>query len=386
VKVILNGDAIVHPLTGIGRYALNLAEGLATHADVEEFSLFSTYRFVDEPAKATNANQLISRLRQRVPFKPQALKLYHWLRSQAFRARIGSATDVVFHSPNYILLPHNGPTVTTVHDLSWLRFPECHPKERIEFLNAQLPKSLDQATLVITDSEAIRQELLGQFRISPDRVLSIPLGVDSVFRPRSTGETQSTLAKYRLTPGQYLLCVATREPRKNLERLLDAYEQLTPNLREAYPLALAGAGGWLNEQLDRRVQALSQQGQIRSLGYIPDQDLPLIYSGARGFAFPSLYEGFGLPILEAMASGVPVLTSNSGALAEVSNGCTIQVDPTDSEAINDGLTRLLTDEVWRQSALVEGVRQAAKYSWPNCVDDTVLAYRRAVEINQAMNS
>ncbi len=378
MKLILNADAISAPLSGIGRYTWELATRLPRHADVEQLSLFSANRWFDTADQVLDANRMIASARRALPFKGLLLRAYGIQRSLAYRFTSRHLRGHLLHSPNYILMPHDGPSVTTVHDLSILRFPQYHPRERVEFMKRHMRKSIDQAQAIITDAKAIRDEVIAEYGLDPKRVHAVPLGVDSAYHPRPAEALQQQLDRWQLKADGYLLSVATLEPRKNLAGLLDAWQRLSPNLRRRYPLCLAGPPGWLNEALENRLRSLEQKGEIRRLGFVAESELPLLYSAARAFALPSFYEGFGLPVLEAMASGVPVLTSNCSSLPEVAGGAGLLVDPNDDQALLLGLQTLLEDEPWRAQARARGLQRATELSWERCVDATVDVYRTAI--------
>lgn len=375
MRVIFNVDAITAPLTGIGRYALELAHGLARHEAIEELRLYSAYRWVDDPAHALAANSTIAAIRRNVPFKTQALELYQQIRSGLFRLHTRRLKGFILHTPNYVLMPFEGPALATVHDLSWLSYPDAHPAERVRFLERHLPETLARADLVLTDSEFIAAEIASRFALPRAKIRAIPLGVDAAYRPRTAEEILATLARHGLAHSAYLLVVATLEPRKNLARLVRAYAALPTTTKARHPLVIVGGRGWLNRELEETIAPLEAAGIVRRLGYVGEDELPQIYAGAHAFAFPSLYEGFGLPVLEAMASGVPVLTSNVSSLPEVAGDAALLVDPTDEESLRDGLARVLDDSAWRTHASARGIARSRAYPWSRCVEATIDAYR-----------
>lgn len=382
MKLIFNVDAITAPLTGIGRYALELARGLARHREIEALKLYSAYRWVDDPEHALRANATIAAVRRNVPFKTAALEAYTQARSALFRLHTRRHDDWLLHTPNYVLMPFAGPAATTIHDLSWLHHPETHPIERVRFLERHLPRTLEKAGVVLTVSHFIAGEIETMLSVPRAKLRVTPLGVDAAYRPRAAEELHATLRKHGLDGHAYLLVVATQEPRKNLARLAHAYAALPATLRARHPLVVVGARGWLQAELERALGPLEARGEARRLGYVDEAELPLLYAGAHAFAFPSLYEGFGLPLLEAMACGVPALTSNVSSMPEVardgSGEIALTVDPLDEDALRDGLVRLLEDEGWRADARRRGPLHAQSHTWARCVDETVRAYRIAL--------
>ena len=379
MKLILNVDAITHPLTGIGQYALRLARGLRAHPAIEETRFYSAYRWIDDPEQVLAANRPIARIRRWIPFKPLALNLYGAVRSRAFLWQTRALKHYLLHSPNYILLPFDGPAVATIHDLSYLHYPQHHPRERILFMERNMPRTLAQAAAIICDSQFIRQEIINILGVPADKVVDVPLGVDQTFHPREITTLRSVLNRYHLDGLAYLLAVSTLEPRKNLPRLLIAYARLPEALRARHPLALVGAKGWLNTELERHLAPLERTGQLRRLGYVPQDDLPALYAGAHAFAYPSLYEGFGLPLLEAMASGIPALSSYRSSLPQVAGDAALLINPEDIDDLTAGLERLLSDAPWRAAARPRGLEQAGRFSWERCVEETIAVYRRLLE-------
>lgn len=239
-----------------------------------------------------------------------------------------------------------------------------------------LPATLKHAQHIITPSLAVREQLLQHCGIAPERITATPLGVDPAYVPMAAQALEPVLGHWGLRPGGYTLCIATLEPRKNLDGLLDAWAQLPAAQRQRYPLVLAGAPGWGSERLLQRIQDLQRHGEVRHLGYVAESRLPALYAGARLFAFPALYEGFGLPVLEAMACGIPVVTSNSSSLPEVAGGAALLVAPEDTTALAQALQRGLEDEPWREQATAMGLQRAQQATWARCVSQTMAVYRR----------
>lgn len=378
MKLILNVDALTPPLTGIGHYTLRLAYGLRRHPTIRELRYFAGWRWVADPEAASAATRPIAAARRWIPFKPAAALIYGALQQNLFHWQTRRWRDALVHAPNYILPPWVGPSVATLHDLSHLHFPQHHPRERVRYLERYLPPTLNRASRLIAVSEFVRQEIHQYLGVPLNRIVTVHNGVDAAFHPRSTLEVAVVLARYGLEPEGYLLSVATLEPRKNLARLAQAHSHLPAHLRSIKPLVLIGASGWLTEELERYLEPLEHAGHVRRLGYVPQNDLPLLYAGAFAFAYPSLYEGFGLPVLEAMASGVPTLTSDRSSLPEVAGDAALLVNPEDVDTITTGLERLLTDVNWRSLAVERGLQQARQFSWERCIEETIAVYQQAL--------
>jgi glycosyltransferase involved in cell wall biosynthesis len=378
MRVILNAVILRGALTGIGHYAEHLAAGLEVHPEVDRVLYFSRFRFVSPRPRTVDAGG-VSVVRSRLKRSSVVDGLYGALRSASFRIQSGWMKASLYHEPNYILMPFSGPAVSTFHDLSFVHFPQYHPATRVRRMDRGMPHTLASAAHLITDSEFVRQELIRICGVRPDKVTSIPLGVDPTFRPLSKEACAPALARHGLSGTGYLLSVATQEPRKNLAGLVAAYAALPAALQGRFPLVLAGEKGWLSGPLEALAAPLIQRGDIRRLGYVPLEDLPALYAGASAFAFPSFYEGFGLPVLEAMASGVPTLISNRASLPEVGGEVCLQVDPDDVSSMTSGLERLLSDENFREKARLQGPARAREFSWGACVERTVSIYRQVLK-------
>jgi alpha-1,3-rhamnosyl/mannosyltransferase len=284
--------------------------------------------------------------------------------------------STIVHAPNYFLPVGADKSVTTVHDLSVFRFPETHPIARVRQFERLFEDSLNRATRIITDTETVRCELIEMFNVLPNRITAVALGVSDRFRPLSATELEPPLGKWGLT-GSYGLCVSALEPRKKVLELIGAWRRLPIGLRNRLPLVLAGGGGWLNEEIKDQVAAAEAEGWLRNLGHVDEADLPRLYAGARLFIYPSTYEGFGLPPVEAMACGVPAVVADRSCLREVCGEAPKYVDPENDNEFLTTIMESLENEQWRAKAVQCGLNQAAKYTWARCIEDTVAVYRAA---------
>ncbi|TDR23839.1 glycosyltransferase family 4 protein [Marinicella litoralis] len=374
MKVILNVDAITHPLTGIGQYTLHLGKQLPLQNGLEAVKYFSSDHWIDDINQSAQANQWISRLRPWIPFKGLALNAYAKRRNKHFKQLTGDLSDHVFHSPNFVLMPFAGKSVATFHDLSFVHYRETQPNYRLQFLDREIPKTLNQADVLMVPTEFIKQEIMSHYAYPAAKIHVTPLGVEAGFKAYSANETRASLQAHQLKHKQFILSVATTEPRKNLSRLLQAYTQLPKALRAAYPLVLVGSKGWLNQDINQRIKSLVKKGQIISLGYVDQTALQHLYAAAQVMAFPSLYEGFGLPIIESMASGTAVLTSHHSAMQEVAGGHAMLCDPLDVQGIKAGLRAALENETWLTQAQANGLAHSKQFTWQRCAEKTVMAY------------
>lgn len=378
MRLILSVDALMPPLTGIGRYVYELAYGLKNYPEINP-TYTALGNFLDDPGYYLNTRHPIKYLRRFVPFRSRSRKLYYGFKNYRLCKRLNLMRDYLYHGPNYTL-PNNlsGRSVTTIHDLSHIHYANFHPADRVDFLNKELPKAIKQSSHIITVSDYIRTELINMMGIEPNKISTVYLGVDKTYHPRHSDELTPVLNKYGLQEKNYILAVATLEPRKNLSRLIQAYLALSESTRQQFPLVFIGIKGWLNEELLKLSRPLETKGQLYRLGYVPEADLPYLYAGARVFTFPSLYEGFGLPVLEAMASGIPVLTSKNSAMAEIVQDNAVLVEPLDVQAISTGIAQLLFDEKLAEHFVQKGLQRAAEFSWSNCVAKTVRVYQKVM--------
>jgi len=362
MRVTLCVDALQPQLTGVGRYTWELCTRLPRRSEISSLRFYGRRSLVHDPG-----------ILMRQP-RPQ----WYWRQLWRLAAPLGSAVlrSTLVHGPNYFLPLQVRSGIITVHDLSVFRYPESHPAARVFAFERLFASSLARASHVITDSDTIRRELIETFSVSPHRVSVVPLGVDNNFHPITTSDLERDLKHWDLRPGHYGLSVATFEPRKNIRQLIAAWSRLPPAVRNRFPLVLAGGAGWRNQELLEAIARGASDGWLRNLGFVADRDLPKLYAGARLFLYPSSYEGFGLPPIEAMASGVPVVVSNRSCLPEICGEAARYIDPDDDDGFTRVIAESLFDDAWRSATIERGLKRSGQFTWGRCIEGTVAAYNR----------
>jgi glycosyltransferase involved in cell wall biosynthesis len=266
--------------------------------------------------------------------------------------------------------------VITVHDLNFLHFPELLTPDSRSYYVRQIGWAVRRARRIIAVSQATRHDLLERLGVDADKIDVVYEAAENLFRPRSAEDHAPVLARYRLTPG-YLLFVGTLEPRKNLPMLLQAYARLRARRPDTPPLVLAGRKGWLFQEIFSTAVRLDLVRHVRFVDSPRREDLPALYSGAGALALISLYEGFGLPVLEAMQCGTPVVISTRPALPEIAGDAALQADPRNPDEISAALERALGDEALRADLRARGLARAAQFSWAQAARETLDVYRAA---------
>ena len=284
----------------------------------------------------------------------------------------------ILHSPMHVL-PGICPvqSVVTVLDLAFMRYPGMYPRLQRKYLEFATRRAVRKADAVIAISENTRQDLVEAFKIPESRVFTTPLGVDESFAPVPKAKTEEIGRRYGMGE-RSLLYVGTLEPRKNITVLLTAFRQVLTALELPCELVLAGGKGWFYDEVFKLVESLDLRNHVRFTGYVPREDLPTLYSAAAVFVYPSLYEGFGLPPLEAMACGTPVVTSNASSLPEVVGDAGIMVDPQDVDGLADAILRVLQDSELRQEMRKNGLERAKQFTWQQTARLTLQAYHEAL--------
>lgn len=350
---------------GIGTYLRHLVPGLAGAADMDSLVLF---HHGSEGARAFPGLDGAEELR--LPGRRDVTGVsWHVLDRPCLEKLVGQID--LAHTPSLVYTPSRAPLVATIHDLCVLKYPWAFPARWRAFHRRGLTLIVRRARAILVDSLSTCDDLRSLTGGHDPRVRVVPLGVDTPL-DAGPGEVERVLEKYRLQPG-YILFVGTIEPRKNLSRLVQAYAALdAEEKRGCGKLVLVGSPGWMGRRELSRI--LSQDG-VRWLGYLSREDLEAVYRGAKMFVYPSLYEGFGLPVLEAMARGLPVVTSNGSSLREVGEGVALLVDPGDVMELGKAIRRLAGDEDMRRELARLGRERAAAYRWERTVELTLEAYR-----------
>ena len=368
--IYIDVSAAVHSKAGLGRYSESLAQAIvATRPD--QFALFYN----------RGRGGVLPETLQGIPRRQISLGYKPW-RMAVFLgqvARVGfnrlAPDATLFHSTEHLLLPlRNVPTVLTVHDLIYKLYPEYHKKFNYVYLNRAMPLFCRRAGAIIAVSEATKQDIVSYYGIDPAKIHVVYEAAADHFRPPEPEEIARVRQQYNL-PARFLIHLSTIEPRKNLERLVDVFMALHDQ-DENLGLILAGAKGWLYDDFFARIKDDGLEGLVRPLGWVPDEDLPAIIGAASLAVQPSLYEGFGLPILEHMACGQVVAASNSGSHPEVGGEAAAYFPPTDTLEMAMVIARLFNDKDEYARRRLAGLDQAQKFSWSRAAAETIAVYNQ----------
>jgi glycosyltransferase involved in cell wall biosynthesis len=374
--ITLDVSAAVHHRAGLGRYAESLTRALvaadrstALTASPDRYALFYNAERGVEPLAGL----------EHLPTHTVALGYKPWrmlvcmgqIARAPFNRIIPGAT--LFHATEHLLMPLRGvPTILTVHDLIFRHLPEHHKPLNRWYLNLTMPLYCRRADHVIAVSECTRRDLIAAYGVAPEKISVIHEAANPRFRPQSPDVVAAVRARYGLPP-RYLLFVGTIEPRKNLTRLLAAFEAVyADGLSDGW--VVVGKRGWLCDDFFAALERSPAREAVILPGYVPDEDLPAVYAGAQALVFPSLYEGFGLPVLEAMACGAPVVTSTTSSLPEVGGEAALYCDPTDTESMIGVLRQLLQDREMRPALARRGLARATQFSWERAANQTQALY------------
>ncbi len=385
--LLLGADGVTGRRSGIGRQIFEVARLLRADPALAGMALLIGGRaespdLLDRLGSAA-AESHTSRARSVLAAVPglaslRGLLVARRLQATALAMFRRTGAPVLYHEINTIARPFRGVTVVTVHDLSFRADPHLHPPARVAWMERRLPGTLRQARRFVAVSAFTRREMVDRLGVAADRIDVVEPGLSSVFRPVAAAAAAPVLARFGLADRGYVLAVSTLEPRKNFDRLLAAHTLLPPALRQRFPLVIAGGRGWGETLTSAATARHRADGTLKLLGFIGDEDLVPLYARAAACAYPSLYEGFGLPALEAMACGTPLVTSDASALADTAGAAALKVDPLDPDAIAGALRRVLEDAVLADDLRARGLVHAAGFTWTRMAAGLVGSYRRAL--------
>ena len=359
MNIALDYTSASRQRAGIGRYTRSLIHALAQQDTENQYALYvprDALYLDDARAFPKNFRITLAPLNERY-------MVAMWQRAQIpLPVEIFTGRADIFYSPDFVLPPTRAKKkILTVHDLSFKRVPETAVPKLKWYLEGAVPRAVARADLIFADSDATRDDLMELFHVPRERVQTLYSGCDAQFHPITDEHERARIrTTYRLHK-PFILHVGTIEPRKNLARLIQAFSQL-PQRRDV-ELVIAGGRGWMYDEIYAAPQRFGVSEQVRFIGFTPDADLPALYSLAELVAYPSLYEGFGLPVLEAMACGAAVVTSNNSSLPEVAGDAAWLVDARDVQAIAGALEQVLQDAQWRGIMQTKALAQAKKFSW-----------------------
>lgn len=374
MRIGIDGLPLSQLKTGVGHYTFELAQALALASPSDDFELISPRPFL---AQADGANDEPGPPNLRAVQPPTGLLSRRWFLFGLPRY-LRQQRLALFHGTNYeVPLKRVCATVLTIHDLSLLLYPETHERRRVRRARRRLPLMTRAATLIVTPTEAVRREVCEHLNVAGERVVAVPEAPRRVFRRRGDRETRETRERLGIT-GDFLLFVGTLEPRKNLAALIEAYVSVLGEITSPLQLVIAGQKGWLTDDIFASVERAGLSDRVVFTGYLSDEELCALYSSCRAFVYPSVYEGFGLPPLEAMACGAACIVGCIPSLAEVVGDGALLVDPKDTAMLSRTIIRLLQDEGLRRSLSANAVERASEFSWERTAMLMREVYREAM--------
>lgn len=376
MHIAIDAHSVGAQLAGNESYAVNLIEALA---EIDQTNLYTLY--VTKPAAIDRfADRWPNfKVRQTLPHTP--LVRIPLTLSAELRRHPVDVLHVQFTAPPFAPCP----VVTTIHDLSFEHLPETFKLRSRAQLRLTVRRTARKATLILTLSEFSRRDIIETYAVDPERVIVTPAAAPTHFRPiASATELEKVRERYGIG-ANYLLSLGSIQPRKNLTRLIEALLWLrTARPHDQLPqLVIAGKRGWLDDEVFRAAQQDSLKECVKFVGYVPEEDLPALYSGAMCFVYPSYFEGFGLPVLEAMQCGAPVIAGNQTSLPEVAGDAALLFDPFDTRALGEAIARVIDHPDYRAELRIRGLKRAAEFSWIATARLTLKAYERAAEIRRA---
>jgi len=366
MKIIIDSSPLRNTLTGVGQYTRYLIENLAEIDKKNSYTLFNV-------SQQDKAWRNILAPRSNISYKTVCSTRLRSLCYRAVRKLFGAPIDLfvepftknkIFFFPNYLQLPlrKNVKSIIVIHDLSFIFQRQYVHESNQKYLESNLMHSVKNASHICADSEHTKKEILQHYKIDENKISVITPAIShQTFNAIPQHDDQAIVKQYQLTK-PYILFTGTLEPRKNIIGLLNAYENLPAHLQQEYTLVLVGGKGWLDEEIHHKISELNHL-DIKCTGYVPDEHLPALYRQASLFVYPSFYEGFGLPPLEAMACGTPVISSNTSAIPEVVGSAGILIDPHQPQQLTKAISSVLSDANLAAKMREQGLIQAQQFCW-----------------------
>ncbi|MBN1400756.1 MAG: glycosyltransferase family 4 protein [Anaerolineae bacterium] len=357
MRIGIDYTSAVRQRAGIGRYTRGLIRTLAQIDGDNQYILFSAGRGPEVELWPPNFSL------RTLPISDRHLAMvWQRLRLPLPVEWVTGRIDIL-HSPDFVLPPvRRAATVLTVHDLSFMRHPECSSPALLRYLMRSVPHSIRRADVLLADSKSTRADLIDLMKVPGDRIQVLYPAVETRFTPAEEAGDARILGHYGIRK-PYILALGTLQPRKNFARLIRAFATLVQGRRLPHQLVIGGARGWLYDEIEQALNEAALGDAIRLIGYVDEAHLPGLYRGADVFAFPSLYEGFGIPILEAMACGTPVVTSAVSSMPEAAGEAALLVSPEDTAALAEALWRLIDEQDLRNDLRTRGFVQARRFGW-----------------------
>ena len=374
LSVLLGADSLSSARSGVGRVTFEVGKALRRSPSI------GLRLWIGDQLIEPNILDGLTDRKHLVPVpRPKPLRIFVGrlpgvqsvravVRRRRFTGNVGdfaalNGGRLIYHETNMILKPFHSVSVSHVHDLSWLHCRDMHPAGRLRWIDDNIKRTLSDAARFVSVSAFTANCLVQEFGIARDRIDVVSNAASNSFRPRSAGQTAETLARHNLIDRSYVLSVSTLEPRKNFDRLVAAHLSLPPRMRARFPLVIVGGSGWGATLANRDAERAERNGTLRLLGRLSDQELVDITARTACFVYVSLYEGFGLPVLEAMATGVPVVASSTTATGETAGNAALLVDPLSVEDIRATIEQILEDQTLAKALGTRGVARAAGFGW-----------------------
>ncbi len=372
LKIAFDATAIPRNRAGAGIYIFNVVRALARIDSCHGYTIFAHPDFIQEFAIDQPNFTFVA-----IEYRSMVERL--WWEQTGLPRELQRRGVHILHSPHYTMpvrLPCR--SVVTFHDMTFFLMPELHPGSRARMFRAMMRWSVKHADRLIAVSESTRQDVCRMLKVSPDRMVTVPLAADSSFRRMPSGEVADVCARHGVEVDRYVMFTGVLEPRKNVPTLLKAYAALAADYPDV-PLVIVGKKGWMYDTIFEQTRALGLQNRVLFTGYVPESELVALYNGARAFVYPSWYEGFGLPVLEALQCGTPVITSNVSSMPEVAGDAADLVAPDDVVGLENALRRLLSDDAHALKRSQCGRARAEQFSWQRCAHETLAVYRSLVQ-------